>query len=207
MSNEQLPAALALLERWLGRYGDIAYVPRNWGPSVWVCQSCGAETRATGGGRQAGPPKLFHHTAFCKAEATRVLLGQQEPAPETQPTVIPPLAPAVPDADPDRPVRVLRVRTLGEEPLPMTSIDDVWKAGQQLSREWKRGRLTTEEYHIERLKLSADLKERSFLRCAAHLLDARTLLRRAAEELEQAQGQNTTTEEIRAFLAELEAEQ
>jgi hypothetical protein len=50
-----------------------------------------------------------------------------------------------------------------------------------------------------------DLKERSFLRCASQLLDARKLLARAAENLEQAYGQNTKTDEIRAFLAELEA--
>ena len=204
MSNEQLQEALALLESWLGRYGGIEYVPRNWGPTMWVCQSCGAETRATGRGRQAGPPQPFPHTVFCKAEATRVLLAQQVPAPEAQQPVSQPLPPAVPDADPDRPVRVLRVRALGEEPLPLTSHDDMWNAGQRLSRDWKRGKITTEEFKIESLKLAVDLKERSYLRAASYLLDARKLLGRVAEELEREDSHTGTAEEIRAFLAELE---
>ena len=86
----------------------------------------------------------------------------------------------------------------------MTNADDSWKASQRLSRDWKRGKLTTEQIQIASLKLAVDLKERSFLRCASQLLDACTLLARVAEELEQARGSNATTEEIRAFLAELD---
>ncbi len=202
MSHEQQPLqeALALLESWLGRHGGIEYVPRNWGPTVWMCQSCGAEIRVTGQGRQAGPPQPFPHTVFCKAEATRALLAKPEPAQEAQQLASQPLAPAVPEADLDHPVRALRVRTLGEE----TDADASWKAGQRLSRDWKRGKITTEEFKIESLKLAVDLKERSYLRAASYLLDARRLLARAAEELEQAHGSNATTEEIRAFLAEQE---
>jgi hypothetical protein len=199
--QQQLQKALALLESWLGRYGGIEYVPRNWGPSVWVCQSCRAETRATSRGRQAGPPQPFPHTVFCKAEATRALLAKPEPAQEAQQTISQQLPPAVPPADPDRPVRVLRVRSLGEE----TSLDASWKAGQHLTRAWHQGKITTDEFKIESLKLVVDLKERSYLRCASSLLDAKKFLARAAEELERACGQNTTTEEIRALLAEREA--
>lgn len=83
--------------------------------------------------------------------------------------------------------------------------DDDWKASQRLARDWKRGKLTTEQFQVESLKLAGDMKERQFLRCASHLLDAKKLLARAAAELAQAPGQNKTAEEIRAFLAELEA--
>jgi len=76
MSNEYLQEALSLLEGWLARYGGIEYVPRNWGPTVWVCQSCGAEIRTTGQGWRAGPPEPFPHTALCKAEATRAFLAR-----------------------------------------------------------------------------------------------------------------------------------
>jgi hypothetical protein len=37
---------------------------------------------------------------------------------EAKKRAVPPLPPAVPDADPDRPVRVLPIRKVGEEPLP-----------------------------------------------------------------------------------------
>jgi hypothetical protein len=37
---------------------------------------------------------------------------------EVKKTASPKLPPAVPDAEPDRPVRALRIRTLREEPLP-----------------------------------------------------------------------------------------
>jgi hypothetical protein len=145
MSHEQLHEALALLENWLGRYGGIEYVPRTWGPSVWMCHSCGAETRATGRGRQAGPPQPFPHTVFCKAEATRALLAQHEPAQEAQQPISQHLPPAVPDADPDRPVRALRVRMLGEE----TSSDASEKASQRLARAWHAGKLTIEQFQME----------------------------------------------------------
>ena len=36
---------------------------------------------------------------------------------ETKKQATPTLPPAIPDANPDRPVRPLRIRTLGEEPL------------------------------------------------------------------------------------------
>lgn len=145
MSHEPLHEALALLEGWLGRYGGIEYEPRNWGPSMWVCQSCGAETRATGQGRPAGPPQPFPHTVFCKAEATRALLARQEPAQETQHPVSQSLPPAVPDADSDRPVRALPVRSLGEQ----TSPDTAGKAAQRLARTWYTGNLTTEQFQME----------------------------------------------------------
>lgn len=61
-----------------------------------------------------------------------------------------------------------------------------------------------EPFQRASLKLSVDLKERSYLRCASYLLDARKVLKRTVEEWEQAHGQNATTEEIRALLAELE---
>lgn len=74
--QEPLQEAQALLEGWLERYGGIEYVPRNWGPTVWVCTSCGAETRATGKGWRTGPPEPFPHTVFCKAVATRTFLAR-----------------------------------------------------------------------------------------------------------------------------------
>lgn len=82
--------------------------------------------------------------------------------------------------------------------------DDLWKAGQRLTREWKRGQLTMEQFQIESLKLSVQMKERIYLRCASQLLDAKKLLAQAAEELEQARRSTLTSEAIRAFLAELE---
>ena len=75
---DQIEEMRSLLEDWRERYKVIEYIPRNWGPSAWVCQSCGAETRATFGDRQAGPPEPFPHTTFCKAEATRALLAKLE---------------------------------------------------------------------------------------------------------------------------------
>jgi uncharacterized coiled-coil protein SlyX len=75
---DQIEAMRSLLEDWQERYKVIEYVPHNWGPPAWVCQSCGAETRATFGDRQAGPPEPFPHTTFCKAEATRALLAKLE---------------------------------------------------------------------------------------------------------------------------------
>lgn len=75
---DQIEEMRTLLEDWRERYKVIEYSPYNWGPLAWVCQSCGAETRTTFGGRQAGPPEPFPHTAFCKAEATRTLLAKLE---------------------------------------------------------------------------------------------------------------------------------
>jgi hypothetical protein len=64
---DQIEEMRSLLEDWRERYKVIEYSPRNWGPPAWVCQSCGAEIRATFGNRPAGPPEPFPHTAFCKA--------------------------------------------------------------------------------------------------------------------------------------------
>jgi hypothetical protein len=75
---DQIEEMRSLLEDWQERYKVIEYIPRNWGPNAWVCQSCGAETRATVGEWKAGPPDPFPHTAFCKAEATRAFLAKLE---------------------------------------------------------------------------------------------------------------------------------
>ena len=75
---DQIEEMRSLLEDWRERYKVIEYSPHNWGPPAWVCQSCGAEIRATFEDRQAEPPDPFPHTAFCKAEATRVLLAKIE---------------------------------------------------------------------------------------------------------------------------------
>jgi hypothetical protein len=74
---DQIEDMRSLLEDWRERYRVIEYVS-NWGLPAWVCQSCGAETRATFEERQAGAPEPFPHTAFCKAEATRALLAKLE---------------------------------------------------------------------------------------------------------------------------------
>ena len=58
----------------------------------------------------------------------------------------------------------------------MPSPDDYAKQAQRLSREWKRGNLTTEQFQIESLKLAVDLKEMQYLRAASQLLDAKKLL-------------------------------
>jgi hypothetical protein len=74
---DQIEEMRSLLEDWRERYKVIEYVS-NWGLPAWACQSCGAEIRATFEDRQAEPPEPFPHTAFCKAEATRVLLAKLE---------------------------------------------------------------------------------------------------------------------------------
>lgn len=55
------------------------------------------------------------------------------------------------------------------------------KRGQQLSRQWKRGEISQEQFQIESLKLSCDMKEAQYLRAASELLDARKLLQRVAD--------------------------
>lgn len=86
----------------------------------------------------------------------------------------------------------------------MTNEQDSWKAGQRLWQDFRRGIITADQYTMQSMELALQQKERLYLRCASHLLEARTLLGRVAEELEHERGPNATTEEIRAFLAERE---
>jgi hypothetical protein len=84
--------------------------------------------------------------------------------------------------------------------------DDLWKAGQRLTREWKRGKLTMEQFQIESLKLSVQMKERVYLRCASHLIEARKLLEEAEERLRYGGERAATADKIHTFLDELEAD-
>lgn len=54
--------------------------------------------------------------------------------------------------------------------------DYLVRAAQQLTRDWKRGKITQEEYVHESLKLSARMKEEQYLRVASLLLDAKKRL-------------------------------
>ena len=54
--------------------------------------------------------------------------------------------------------------------------DYLTRAASQLTRDWKRGKITQEEYVRESLKLSAQMKEEQYLRAASFLLDAKKLL-------------------------------
>jgi hypothetical protein len=67
-----------------------------------------AEIRASEHSRQCDRQREDIHPAEVLERLTSV---------EAKKPAVPTLPPAVPDADPDRPVRMLRIRTLQEEPL------------------------------------------------------------------------------------------
>lgn len=93
----------------------------------------------------------------------------------------------------------------------MPSPEDYARQAQRLSRRWKRGKLTTEQFQIESLKIALDLKEYHYLRAASDLLDAKKLLERWLASPKRFRGAYRNVppdvvEETRAFLAQLRKE-